>query len=82
MAKSGFIMKPEIETIVGKPIKVYNKILYPIIRISILKDNEMNIVGSWIVPVAIVVEENAEKYVIPILDENIDFDKFLKLLNK
>lgn len=79
MAKTEFIRKPEIERIAGKPLEIYGKILYPIIQISILRDNKMNIIGSSIVPIAIVVEENDEKYVIPILDENIDFDKILKL---
>jgi uncharacterized spore protein YtfJ len=80
MAKIGFIMKPEIDTIIGKPLEVHNKILYPVIRISILRNDNNDILGSWIVPIAIVVEENAEKYVIPILDENIDFDEVLKML--
>lgn len=70
----------EVDTIVGKSIEVQGKILYPIVRTSILRNNR-DIVGSWIIPIAFVVEENKEKYVIPLTDEELNQNELFKMIS-
>ena len=70
----------EVDTIVGKSIEVQGKILYPIVRTSILRNNG-DIVGSWIIPIAFVVEENKEKYVIPLTDEELNQNELFKMIS-
>ena len=80
MVKSNFTENFDVETIVGNSIRVHDKILHPIVRISILRDNKMTIVGSWIVPIAFVVEENGEKYIISLTDKKINQNEILKMV--
>ena len=80
MVKSNFTENFDVETIVGNSIGAHDKILHPIVRISILRDNKMTIVGSWIVPIAFVVEENGEKYIISLTDEKINQNEILKMV--
>lgn len=72
------IKKPETNIIVGKSLEIGEKVLYPVIRISILKSNEGNIGGIWIIPIAIVIKEDSEWLIIRLTDENIDFDEILE----
>ena len=80
MVKTDFIKNFDVETIVGNSIEAHGKILHPIVRISILRDNKMTIVGSWIVPIVFVVEENGEKYIISLTDEKINQNEILKMV--
>ena len=80
MVKTNFTENFDVETIVGNSINAHGKILYPIVKISILRDNKMAVVGSWIVPIAFVVEEKGEKYVISLTDEKINQNKLLKMV--
>ena len=75
----GLINEPETNMIIGKPLEVNDKIIYPVIRISFLKSNEGNINGMWVIPIAIVVEEGSEKFLIRLTDENIDYNDVLEL---
>ena len=76
MDKIGF----DVDTIVGKSIETQGKILYPIVRISTLK-NKNKIVGSWIVPVAFIMEENGEKYIISLTDEELNQKELFKMVS-
>jgi uncharacterized spore protein YtfJ len=80
MVKTNFAENFDVETIVGKSIEAQGKILHPIVKVSILKDNKMTIVGSWIVPIAFVIEENEKKYVISLTDEKINQNEILKMV--
>ncbi len=79
MVKSNFAGNFDVDTVVGKSIEVHGKILHPIVRISILRD-KITVVGSWIVPIAFVVEENGEKYIISLTDEKINQNELLKMI--
>jgi|GEM_PF-3171333 len=81
MDKMEFIMKPEVDTIIGNPIEISDRIIYPVIQISILKSNTGNVKGAWIVPVAVVVEEDLEMFLIRLNDENIDFEELFRLVD-
>ena len=70
----------KIDTVVGKALKIDDRTLYPIIRISILKKEERNFFGTWISPLAMVVVEPAEEYVIPLTDEDIDHEQLLQMV--
>ena len=80
MVKTNFTENFDVETIVGNSINAHGKILHPIVKISILRDNKMAVVGSWIVPIAFVVEEKGEKYVISLTDEKINQNKLLNMV--
>ncbi len=80
MVKTNFTENFDVETIVGNSINAHGKILHPIVKISILRDNKLAVVGSWIVPIAFVVEEKGEKYVISLTDEKINQNKLLKMV--
>ncbi len=67
------IIKPETNTIIGKPLELGEKILYPVIQISILKNSEGNVKGIWAVPVAFVVEEGLEMFLISLTNGNEPF---------
>jgi uncharacterized spore protein YtfJ len=81
MDKIEFIMKPEVDTIIGNPIEISNRVIYPVIQISILKINNGNVKGVWIVPVAVMVEEDLEMFLIRLTDENIDFEELFRLVD-
>ena len=80
MVKTNFKENFNVETVIGNSVKAYGKILHPIVRVSILRDNKMTVIGSWIVPIAFVVEENGEKYVISLTDEKINQNELLKMI--
>jgi uncharacterized spore protein YtfJ len=77
---SQFIEPPETETIVGKPLHIGDRILYPIVQISKLKDDS-NFYGAWISPLAIVVVEAEDKYVLFLTDEDLDSDELLQMVS-
>ncbi len=80
MVKTNFKENFDVDTVVGKSIGAQGKILHPIVRISVLRDNKMTVVGSWIVPIAFVVEEKGQKYVVSLTDEKIKQDELLKMI--
>ncbi|MGF7118810.1 hypothetical protein [Methanobacterium oryzae] len=53
------------------PFEIEKKVFYPIIDISIIY-NENIFYNAVIVPIAFVVEENREKYIIYLTNEEID----------
>jgi uncharacterized spore protein YtfJ len=81
MDKMEFMVKPEVDTIIGNPIEITDRTIYPVIQISILKTNNGNAKGAWIVPVAIVVEEDLEMFLIRLNDESIDFERLFRLVD-
>jgi len=76
----GLINGPETNTIIGKPLEVDNRIIYPVIRISFLKSNGGNINGMWVIPIAVVVEEGSAKFLLRLTEENIDYDVVMEIL--
>jgi hypothetical protein len=77
MSKS--FTKPETSTIIGKSLELDKRTFYPVVKISTLKNNEGNIKAIWVVPIAIVVEEDLKRFILPLVDENIDFDELAKI---
>ncbi len=80
MVKTNFTGNFDVDTVVGKSVEAHGKVIYPIVKISVLRDNKMDVVGSWIVPFAFVVEESGKKYVISLTDEEINQKELLKMV--
>ena len=74
------LIKPETSTIIGKSLELGERTLYPVIRISTLKNDEGNIKAVWVIPIAIVVEEDSKQSLIPLSNENIDFHEIFREL--
>lgn len=55
------------------PFKVEKKFFYPIIDISVVHGKNI-IYGVKIDPIAFIVEENGNKYIIPLTDKNMDIN--------
>jgi uncharacterized spore protein YtfJ len=72
------IPMPEIDTQVGKPVKIDDRTIYPIIRtyVTIGKD----FAGIEIFPIALVIEESEDKYAISLIDEEINPEELFKMI--
>lgn len=71
------IEKPQLDRVVGKPVKADNRTIYPIIDILAIGNKMQNFKGVEIFPVAVVVEEAGEKYAISLTGEEIDSDELI-----
>jgi len=71
--------KPEIECSVGKKIKVDTRVIYPIIQ-TLVVQGEKGFTVTEIFPIALVIEENNEKYVISILESLDDPEIFIEMI--
>lgn len=82
MEENGIFQNVERSRVLGKAIKVYERVIYPVIQVSILKNNEKEIKGLKMVPIAFIVDENSEKYVISLTHEEIDVDDIMESINE
>lgn len=74
-------MESKIKLIKGKSMEIYDKILYPVIQISIQKNIKGEISGADIIPIAIIVEEGTESYILSLSHEEMDLDETLEKLS-
>jgi uncharacterized spore protein YtfJ len=63
-------LKKEIE--IGKPVKIGERILYPIVEVRELKDPSYEIMS--IIPIAIVVVEGKDKYMLALNEKEVSRD--------
>ena len=70
------------DRIVGKPIKTYNRTIYPIVEILTVGNKIQSFKGAQISPIALMVEENNERYVISLTGEEINLEELIKLKEK
>jgi uncharacterized spore protein YtfJ len=75
-------LKLNKETVVGKPIQIDNKTLYPVIEIVTIGNRIQNYVGAEISPVAILVEESDNEYLFSLTDEEINPEEILEMISK
>jgi hypothetical protein len=75
-------LNSEIETriSIGDVIEIYQRAIYPVARISILKRCG-DLLGCWIAPVAVLINEQDEAYVISLTNEEITLDQLLEMAN-
>ncbi|HML04718.1 MAG TPA: hypothetical protein VK426_02990 [Methanobacterium sp.] len=67
-----------LEKKVLKPFKIEDKLFFPIVEIMVM-GNEKSFNSLTISPVAFVVEENSDNYVIPVNEDEIDEEEILEL---
>ena len=75
------ISKPEMDKIVSKEIRIDNRTIYPIVQTSVIRDGNGFTVAE-IFPIALVIAENDEKYVIPVLESLDDPEFFIEMVKK
>jgi hypothetical protein len=70
----------EIETwiSIGDVIEIYQRVIYPVARISVLKRCG-DILGCWIAPVAVLITETDNAYAISLTEEGITLDQLLAM---
>ncbi len=73
-------IKPKTEVIVGKPIKQNNRILYPIIQTAFI-GNDQNFAAIEIFPIALVVEEQDNEYLISLIDDKINPEELVEKIS-
>ena len=75
------IKLPAIETEirVAKEMAAGNKIIYTVVKVSILKSDEGYIMGSWINPLAMLIVEPGRQYALSITGEKMPLEMILEL---
>jgi uncharacterized spore protein YtfJ len=70
----------KFDRIVGKPFKAHKRTIYPILEIAAVGNKMQNFKGVEIFPIALVIEESGEKYVISLTEEEINHDEFVGMV--
>lgn len=70
---------PEIDTKIGKSIELTGRTIYPVIQSYVTKSQDF--VAVEVFPVALVIQELDSEYVISIIDEEINPEKFIKMVS-
>lgn len=75
------IMPPrvDIEISVSEPMKIEDRYIYPVAKISIIKTAEGGVAGSWITPLAMLVIEPNRVYAISLTDNEISVNQLAKM---
>jgi uncharacterized spore protein YtfJ len=73
---------PEVETKirVNKELMADERTLYHVVRISIIKTEYGGISGIWLTPLALLIVEADEEYVISLCQEKMSVEKILELV--
>lgn len=72
------IGKSKTKLIKGKSKKISGKIICPIIQISTQRDIRGEISGAEIIPIAFIIEEGLERYILSLSHEELDLDEILE----
>lgn len=73
---------PKIDIMVGNPVKAYNKTIYPIIEILTIGSKMQSFKGAEIFPIALVVEEQENEYVISLIEGEINPEELIEMKEK
>ena len=68
------------DTVIKEAIKIGDRTIYPVIRVSTSGIDGQNFFGARISPIAIVVVEPTRDYVISLTDETITLDQLLEMV--
>ncbi len=71
------IMEPEVDTKVGKAIELGNRIIYPIIQTMVIKNENQAFLTVEIFPIALVIEETGERYVVSLTNDEINSEELI-----
>jgi len=72
-------MLREAEIRIGKGMKAWDKTIYPIVEVSVLKTASCGIQASWTIPLAVLVIEPEEQYVLSLTGEKISSEIMARL---
>jgi len=75
------LTEPEINKSVGKEIRIDNRTIYPIVQTSVIQ-SENGITIAEIFPIALVIAENDEKYVISVLESFDNPENVIDMVKK
>lgn len=73
-----FIGKSETKLIKGKSKEISGKLICPIIQISTQKDIKGDISGAEVIPIAVIIEEDSERFILSLNHEDVDLDEILE----
>lgn len=73
-------VKHERKTIVGKPIKLEDRTIYPIIKLLTI-ESLGNLNSATISPVALVIEESEDEHFIPITKKEIEPKDIIEMIS-
>ena len=62
---------------IGKTFEVDNKIFYPVVMISTIEGDSY--FAESITPLAMIIVEPSKKYLLPLSDDELDYDEKLEL---
>jgi len=68
----------ETEIRVAKELKIGDRSLYTVIRVSVLKDRG-KMVGSWLTPLAMLVVEPGNQYAVSLTGERMPLQEIMEL---
>lgn len=74
-------IKPEINKIVGKAIELDNRTIHPIIQTVAIKNKSQVFLTVEIFPIALVIEEPDDKYVISLTNDEVNSEKFMGMIS-
>jgi len=66
--------------VVGEAFEVGDRTIYPVVRVLTFGGTMVNLYGARISPLAIVMEEPTQKYVVALTDEKLPSDQFLEMV--
>ena len=72
-------MLHEAEIIIGKGIKAWDKTIYPIVEVSVLKTESCGVQASWIAPLAVLVVEPGGQFVLSLTEEKLSAETMERL---
>lgn len=71
--------KVKTEILVCKEIEAGVRTIFTLVKISILATDDGNILGSWLMPQAMLIIEPGEQYAVSISGERMSIEKILEL---
>jgi len=74
-------IKPEKNKIVGKAIELDNRTIHPIIQTVTIKNKSQVFLTVEIFPIALVIEEPDDKYVISLTNDEVNSEKFMGMIS-
>ena len=75
------ITEPIINTNVGKVIKLGNRTIYPIVRTFVIKNEKQDVMAAEIFPIALVVQEPDDAYVISLTDDAVNLEDLIEMIS-
>jgi hypothetical protein len=73
------VTEPETGTNVGKPIELAMRTIYPIIQTFVIRNEDF--IAVEIFPIALLIEESDDEYVISLTDDEINPEEIIKMIN-